>query len=122
MNNLQIAIELDQMRFYAYHGVLEQEKRVGNHFVVSLRMHVEVDASLESDALADTISYAEVYEWVEREMNTPSQLLEHVVGRIANTLFARFIAIKHLTVRLTKLNPPFRGDVASASVELSADR
>lgn len=29
-------IELEKMRFYAYHGVMPQETKVGNDFVVDL--------------------------------------------------------------------------------------
>lgn len=110
------------MRFYAYHGVLEQETKVGNQFVVSLRLEVETLESLHSDALEDTINYAQVYAIVEEQMRTPSKLLEYVAGRIATALLGRFAQILRVELRLTKLNPPFRGDVASASVCLSVVR
>ena len=40
-------IELEEMRFYAYHGVSPQERKVGNHFVVTLRpcSNMQPDAS-----------------------------------------------------------------------------
>ena len=33
----KIIIELENMKFYAYHGHYEVEQKVGNHFLVSLQ-------------------------------------------------------------------------------------
>lgn len=118
----EIQIELEEMRYYAYHGVLDQERRVGNHFTVSLLITADVLCSTESDALADTISYAEIYDTVADEMAKPSQLLEHVAGRITRRLMADFTPITALTVKLTKHNPPIRGDVRAASIILRSVR
>ena len=83
-------ISLEEMHFYAYHGVFPQERRVGNDFVLQLTLWAEVAGSLEHDDLTETISYADVYEVVKAEMAIPSQLLEHVVGRISRRLFEDF--------------------------------
>lgn len=115
-------IELDAMKFYAHHGVFEQERQVGNHFVVSLRVCVDIARSLQTDQLGDTISYADLYTLVEKEMRQPSQLLEHVAGRIQHRLFAYSELIQSIYLRVTKLNPPFSGDVHSASIVLELDR
>lgn len=111
-------IELNQMPFYAYHGVLEQERCVGNHFCVSINAEVDAMRSTYTDALEDTISYADLYASVQDEMSQPSQLLEHVAGRIARRLFADFPRITRLRIQLTKHNPPILGEVPSASVIL----
>ena len=106
------------MKFYAYHGVLEQERRVGNTFVVDLTLTAPLEKAVQSDQLEDTINYAEVYELTKREMNIPSQLLEHVAGRICRALRHHFPQIEQIEIRVSKLNPPFGGDVHSASVLL----
>ena len=106
------------MKFYAYHGVLEQERRVGNTFVVDLTLTATLEKAVQSDQLEDTINYAEVYELTKQEMNIPSQLLEHVAGRICRALRHHFPQIEQIEIRVSKLNPPFGGDVHSASVLL----
>ena len=106
------------MKFYAYHGVLEQERRVGNTFVVDLTLTAPLEKVVQSDQLEDTINYAEVYELTKQEMNIPSQLLEHVAGRICRALRHHFPQIEQIEIRVSKLNPPFGGDVHSASVLL----
>lgn len=111
-------IELEGMRFYAFHGVSPQERTVGNTFIVTLLLTAPVQAAVESDELNDTVNYAEVYESVNLEMKIPSRLLEHVAGRILYALKNRFPRLTGACVRVTKLNPPFGGDVQSASVIL----
>ena len=54
-------ISLNAMRFYAYHGVLPQEKKVGNWFSVDLELSVDLSRAALSDQLQDTLNYAEVY-------------------------------------------------------------
>ncbi len=111
-----IRIELKSMKFYAFHGVAQQERKVGNQFIVDLCLTVDVAQALDSDDLCDTINYAEVYKIVKQEMMQPSNLLETVAGRIVKALQFHFQQIQHISVKVAKLNPPFGGDVYSAAV------
>ena len=106
------------MKFYAYHGVMEQERRVGNTFVVDLGFTAPLSRAVESDQLGDTIHYGEVYETVAHEMQTPSQLIEHAAGRILKALRRRFPQMQTIELTLAKQNPPFGADIASASITL----
>ena len=79
---MKTSIELNRIRFFSYHGVAEQERRVGNDYEVSLRVDYPLERAMESDSLCDTLDYAALYALVAAEMSVPSQLLEHVAGRI----------------------------------------
>lgn len=109
------------MEFYAYHGVLEQERIVGNTFLVDVRLQVDISSAIESDQVEDTISYAEVYELVKEEMHIPSNLLEHVAGRIVSQLKHRFPQIKGIRVAVSKPTPPIEGQIGYAKVEIEED-
>ena len=112
-------IELRRMTFYAYHGVAPQETRVGNTFIVDLILTAPLENAVWSDDLSDTINYATVYETVKAEMAIPSRLLEHAAGRILKALKERFPQITEVELVLSKLNPPFGGDIHSASIILN---
>lgn len=112
-------IRLEEMRFYAYHGVLPQETKVGNHFIVNLTLTAPLERAVRSDDLEDTLNYADVYAVVKEQMEIPSKLLEHVAGRILYALKERFPRLTAVELTLSKLNPPFGGDLRSASVLLS---
>lgn len=111
-------IELRRMTFYAYHGVAPQETRVGNTFIVDLILTAPLENAVWSDDLSDTINYATVYETVKAEMAIPSRLLEHAAGRILKALKERFPQITEVELVLSKLNPPFGGDIHSALIIL----
>lgn len=115
---METSIELREMRFYAYHGVGEQERVVGNWFTVDLVMTAPLGLAVREDDLSATINYAEAYEVVRNEMAVPSKLLEHAAGRILRALKARFPQLTAIEVQLAKRNPPFGGDIREAAVIL----
>ncbi len=111
-------ILLKEVRFYAYHGVMPQERKVGGDFTVSLRVGVDLTRPVASDDVADTLNYATLYEVVKREMAIPSQLLEHVAGRIGQAVLDAFPQVTSIDLTLMKLNPPMGADSEGAGVEL----
>lgn len=111
-------IQLNNIRLYAYHGVMEQERIVGGWFTISLTIDYPFSKSLETDDVADTLNYASVLEVVKKEMCIPSNLIEHVAGRIGKSLIGKFPLISRLNIRLTKENPPMGCDSKGASVIL----
>lgn len=111
-------ISMEQMEFYAFHGVYSEERTVGARFLVDLTMNIDLKKAGQSDQLEDTINYELVYNVVRAEMKIPSQLIEHVAYRIKNTLTEQFPEIQKLTLKVTKLNPPLGGKIGSVSVTI----
>lgn len=111
-------IELQDVRFHAFHGVMPQEGRVGADFLVSVRVGIAFEKAMQSDDVEDTLNYAELYQLVQREMAIPSKLLEHVAGRIVKAIGKDFPDVTSIDLKLTKLNPPMGADCAGASVEI----
>lgn len=123
MTITQCDIRLEGLRFYAFHGVLPQEQIVGGHYTVDLCLRLsEAERAVLHDELAGTVNYAEVYRLVQREMATPSALLEHVAGRILSAIFAAFPTVATATITLRKDNPPMGADGEGCSVRLTAER
>lgn len=116
-------IRLSDLRFRAYHGVLPQERVVGNDYCVNLRLTLSAVADAAyTDQLEGTVNYAEAYQIVQAEMAAPSALLEHVAQRILTRLFNRFDLVEKAAVEVIKINPPFSADGAKAAVLLTATR
>ena len=104
-------IELEGMEFRAFHGCREREKVVGNDFVVDFRGEMDMSAAAESDDLRNAVNYAEIYEVIKEEMAKPSDLLEHVTGRIVKALEEKFPQFISFSVRVSKKRPPVSGVV-----------
>ena len=111
-------IELENVRFFAYHGVMPQEALVGNHFEVSLRIGVDFRHAIETDEIENTVHYGELYETIKEQMMIRSKLIEHVAGRIIEAIQARWTNIETIELRLSKINPPIEGEVPKATVVL----
>lgn len=111
-------IFLRQVRFHAYHGVLEQERRVGNDYAINVVAECDFTHAMLTDELEDTVNYAEIYRVVKEEMAIPSKLLEHVAGRIGERLFNEFPSLQSLDISIMKVNPPFGADCEGAGVEV----
>ena len=110
-------IFIEDLKIYAYHGVLPEENIIGTYYIVNLELHADLWKSTESDDLNDTISYADINDIIHEEMKISSQLLEHVAGRIINKINEHFPSISYLKIRITKTNPPMKGEMKGASVE-----
>lgn len=111
-------ILLENVKFYAFHGVLPQERKVGNDYQVSLRIGYDISRAMVSDDVNDTLNYAEVYQLLSQEMSVPSALLERVAGRIGDRLFRKFPAIQSIDLTIIKVNPPIGADSEGAGVEV----
>jgi len=111
-------ILLENIEIYAYHGVYEHETRVGNNFVINLKLTIDISAAVDSDNLEDTLNYGEIYNIIKHEMSIPSKLLEHAGGRILRSLKGNFPKIEQIELKLTKKNPPVGGPLESASIIL----
>lgn len=110
------AISFNRLRFHAFHGVMEQERRVGNDFEVSLTVKYPFEKAMESDSIDDTLNYAELYDVIAAEMRQPSQLLEHVAGRIIKAVRSRFPLIAGGSLTVTKLTPPIKAEMSGVAV------
>lgn len=119
MEEDRIIIDVDRLRLYCYHGVSQQERKVGNEFEVSVRLDYPAAEAVASDNLGATINYAEVCTEIKEVMSVPSALLEHVAGRIKKRLLERYPRISGGRVRVAKLAPPIPGvQLGSVAVEL----
>ena len=122
MKITQSSIFLNDMRFYAYHGVLPQERIVGGEYSVSLKVYVNLSSAMEHDMVEVALNYADLYEVVQHEMLIPSDLLEHLSGRIGQAVMDAFPQISEVNLSVVKLNPPMGADCKGAGIELHITR
>lgn len=115
-----VTIEINRLRVYAHHGVMPQERTIGNEFEVSVKLLYPAAEAIEQDNLNGTLNYAEACDEIKRVMAEPSALLEHVCGQLRKALCSRFPLIKQGSVKVIKIKPPIPGaQMESVAVELS---
>ncbi|MBI4328387.1 MAG: dihydroneopterin aldolase [Chloroflexi bacterium] len=111
----QDRIGLEGMVFYGYHGVKEEERRMGQRFVVDVEMVADLSRAASSDRLEDTLDYGVAYRTVREVMEGPSvQLLEALAEEIAQRLLAALPA-EEVRVRVSKPGVAIKGSVLDRS-------
>ena len=109
-------IKLTDIRIYAYHGCLEEEKKIGSDYTVSLKVSSNLDVPAKSDDLDDAVDYVTLHQIVEEEMAVRSKLLENVADRIVRRILKNMTTVKKVWIMVSKQNPPIGGNVGEVSI------
>jgi dihydroneopterin aldolase len=113
---------LSGIEVYAYGGVTEAERRIGQRYRVDLELCLDLAGAGRTDDIHDTVSYAEVHDVAVGALrDRPFNLIEAGAERISGAILEQF-RVGEVTVRLAKLLPPIDGVVASAGVEITRRR
>lgn len=111
-------IIMSSMTFYGYHGVLPQERELGQQFEVDLELQLDLREPGKTDDPGQTVDYAGVYETVRRVVTgAPSKLIEAVAEQIAGAVLRQF-DVQQVLVRVKKPAAPVPGQFGYMAVEI----
>ena len=114
-----LTINLHNLIFYAFHGVYEAERILGNTFVVDVSISFQVEENIST--LQQTINYASVYEIIKQSMLVPTVLLETLVQDLAQQIHTFDKRIKSISISIEKKNPPIPNIEGYVSVNYKKD-
>ena len=112
-------IKIKNIRVFAYHGCLKEEKKIGSDYRIDLEVKADLQNSAHTDKLSDTVDYVLLNKIVKEEMIKSSHLLETVAKRILTRIFSEVDLAKKATIWVSKLNPPIGGDVERVTIKMS---
>jgi dihydroneopterin aldolase len=112
-----VKIELHALELHGFHGVLDDERREGQHFLFDVELDVGEEAA-RSDRIEDAVDYREVAAAVREVSDTRRyRLLEALAAGVADALLERF-PVSRVSVRVRKpdvrLDPPVEWSAVSA--------
>lgn len=111
-------IHIEGMTFYGTHGVLPEENRLGQRFLIDLELGLDLQQAALEDRLDLSVNYADVYEMVKTEVEqTEVKLIETLAENISKQILQRF-PVTHVRVKVNKLNPPIQGFYGTVGVEI----
>jgi dihydroneopterin aldolase len=99
-----------------------QEREVGAWFTIDIVLNINNFTCTENDNIEGTVSYADVYEIICKEMKEPSNLLEHVCKKISDSIYRAFAQVQGIEITLCKDTPPMGGDRLKAAVTIKSVR
>ena len=116
-------ILIENMAFYGFHGVLEEEKSLGQKFFVDLELKLDLSAAGKSDAVEHTVSYADVYDDVKYFVESARyNLIEALGENICNMVLSKYSEVKEVTIRIKKPEAPVRGIFDYMGIQLVRTR
>lgn len=115
-----LTVAVNGMKFNARHGLLPQERTVGNDFEVSVSVDIVTDEqAMLSDSMDASVNYADISDIIRRVMQDPCGLIETVAARIRRTIVDAYPSVVSGVVTVKKLTPPIPSSrMESASVAL----
>lgn len=116
-------IQLTGMEFIGYHGCLPEERQTGQPFIVDVSLCLSLQEAGESDDLAKTVNYAEVFEQVRSIVEgVPCNLIETVAERLAAAILQEHSLVEKVEVTLHKPEAPIKGLFKDAAVFIERAR
>lgn len=109
-------IDLTGLRFTAFHGCLDFERKQGQEFIVDARLYLNLQPAGTTDDLDQTVNYAAVWEDIRDIVcGEPQNLLESVAEKIADRLLAKY-PLEKVKITVHKPQAPMPGPFADVSV------
>jgi 7,8-dihydroneopterin aldolase/epimerase/oxygenase len=116
-----LTIHLHNLIFFAHHGLYEQEKILGNEFVVNVDIeHLPITENINN--IHQTINYVLVYNLVKQRMAEPTDLLETIAQDLCTVIFNQFKLAQKVSISITKKHPPVLNFVGNVGVTFTAQR
>jgi len=110
-------IHLNELRFFAFHGVYNEEKNTGNEFEVNLS--VAVDSIPQEDDFSGAVDYVRLYEIVSEEMKNRKLLIETVAESIISSVFKMYSKVHSVTIEIRKLTPAIERFQGKVGIKIS---
>ncbi len=111
-------LKLKNISFYGYHGVFEEEKKLGGKFEIDVELFFDFSKAAKSDSVEDTIDYGIVYQFIKNHFeNTKYNLIEALAVNIADGILKEF-KIEKVKINLRKFNLPIKGEIGYSEAEV----
>ena len=119
MNDMLDEIIIRDMEAFGYHGVLEEEKGLGQKFLVSANIRLDASKAIKEDRCEYTVDYGMVCKRINEIVGLERyDLIEALAGRIAEVILLEFAPVKNVVVEVKKPWAPVKVSLDTASVRI----
>lgn len=113
-------VELNNVKFTAYHGLYEHERLNGGEFLVDVS--IDTNDLPAYTSLEHVANYEIVYQILDKHMKTSQLFIEEVARLMSKDLIDEFLQANEIVVCVTKCAPPIPGMRGSAKATVSYTR
>jgi dihydroneopterin aldolase len=117
------SITIKGMSFYGYHGVMPEENRLGQSFIIDVTVYLDLEKAGREDNLDATVDYSRIYTLCHDIVEgKPVQLIERLAYQINEAVLAEWSTVSRIVTTVHKPGAPVGGVFADASVTLEKAR
>ena len=110
---------IQRIAVYGYHGVLPEERALGQRFYISLDCRLDLSKAGKSDDYTKTVGYQQLTTMVRTIATEESfQLIEALAEAIAEAILSTFPTIESMLVRVEKPAAPIAENFETVFVEI----
>jgi dihydroneopterin aldolase len=116
------SIAITGIEVFAYHGVLAEEKKAGQRFLVDVELMLDLSAAGASDDLAETVDYGLLTQRIHDVVATERwDLIERVATRVAEVVLEDR-RVQEVVATVHKPQAPIAVEFLDVSVTVRKDR
>ncbi len=116
-------IKIADLEVFANHGVFPEENKLGQKFLVSAVLHVDLQQACVSDRLSDSLDYGAVCQLIDSTMRKSTcNLIERAAEEVAQAILATYPIVKRVDLELKKPWAPIGLPLAYVSVAISREQ
>lgn len=112
-------IYIKDLEVYAYHGVNQAEKDLGQRFLISLKIFIDLSEAGDKDDLSKTVNYSELCFEIEKEFKKKRYtLIEKSAQELADFILKKYEIVKGVLVKVKKPWAPIGKPLEWVAVEI----
>ncbi|AKA70800.1 2-amino-4-hydroxy-6-hydroxymethyldihydropteridine diphosphokinase [Clostridium scatologenes] len=110
---------IEDLQVYGFHGVNQQEKDLGQRFIISAELFLDLKEAGDSDNLNRTVNYAELcFEIEEQFTKQKYDLIESAAEKLAEFILLKHEIVKRIKLKVKKPWAPIGKPVKYVAVEV----
>ena len=112
-----------ELELFGFHGVFEEEKRLGQKFILSLELDLDLKSAGKTGDLTKSVHYGELCEKVDKEFVRESyELIETVALNLADFILNEYKIINGVKVFLKKPWAPVKKHLDTVEIMIERRR
>ena len=111
------------LEFFAFHGLFEPEKQLGQKFIISLELDLDLKTSGKTNDLTKSVHYGELCDKLEKEFTKESyDLIETAALKLADFILNEYKLIQGVKVFLKKPWAPVKKHLDTVEIMVERKR
>lgn len=114
---------IKDLELFGFHGVFEEEKKLGQKFIISLELELDLKSAARTGDLSKSVHYGELCEKVEEEFKRVSyNLIETAALNLADFIINEYKIISGVKVFLKKPWAPIKKHLDTVEIMIERKR